>query len=137
MHRSRDSAATVYGLEGRGIGVRVAVKARFFPSTSSRPVLRPILPPVQLVSGALSPGVKQLESEADHSLPFCAEAKTTLIDTSTRHKPSLRSRLLNYLSPGTTLSFLKKFMIWMGKCCVCAPLLLGNYGPVLAFGTLG
>jgi hypothetical protein len=41
-----------------------------FPfSTSSRPVFGPTQPPIQWVTGALSPGVKRPGSETDHSPP--------------------------------------------------------------------
>jgi hypothetical protein len=52
---SRDSSvgiATVYGLDGRGIGVRVPIRAVFYvTSSSSRPVLGPTQPPIQWVPG--------------------------------------------------------------------------------------
>jgi hypothetical protein len=54
---------TGYGLDGRGIGVS-------FFSTSSRPDLGPIQPPIQWV-----PGVKQPGREADHSPASNAEIK--------------------------------------------------------------
>jgi hypothetical protein len=54
-----------------------------FPSTLSRPALGPTQPPVQWVPGALSPGVKWLGYEADHSLPSSAEVKKMWIHTST------------------------------------------------------
>jgi hypothetical protein len=55
----------------------------FHFSISSRPVLGPTQPPVQWVSGALSPGVKLQRREADHSPPTSAEVKRTWIYTST------------------------------------------------------
>jgi hypothetical protein len=64
MHFSSDSAvrtATGYWLDGREVGVRVPVGARFFLlSTSSRPILGPTKPPIQWVTGAISPGGKNL-----------------------------------------------------------------------------
>jgi hypothetical protein len=50
---------------------------RVFPLTSvSRPALRPTHPPVQWVTGVLSPGVKARPGrDADHSLPFSAEVE--------------------------------------------------------------
>jgi hypothetical protein len=39
----------------------------FLLSTLSRPVLGPTKPPIQCVTGALSPGVKRPGREADHS----------------------------------------------------------------------
>jgi hypothetical protein len=56
----RDSVvgiATGYGLDGRGVGVRVLVGSRIF-STSCRPALGSIQPRVQGTPGALSRGVK-------------------------------------------------------------------------------
>jgi hypothetical protein len=68
LQRSRDSAvgvATGYGLDDRGIRVRVPVGSRIFSS------------------GALSPGVKWPGREADHSPPTSAEVKRMWIYTST------------------------------------------------------
>jgi hypothetical protein len=82
---SRDSAvgiATGYGLDGRGVRVRVPVGARIF-FMSSRSVLGLAQPPVQWVPGALSQGVKRPEREADHSPSASAEVKKTWIYTST------------------------------------------------------
>jgi hypothetical protein len=45
-------------------------------STTLRPNLRPIQPPIQWIPGALSPGVKRQGREADHSPPSSAEAST-------------------------------------------------------------
>jgi hypothetical protein len=47
----------------------------FFSSTVSRPALGPTQPPIQWVPGALSPGLKWQEREADRSLPSNAEVK--------------------------------------------------------------
>jgi Ni,Fe-hydrogenase I cytochrome b subunit len=47
----------------------------FLFTTTSRTALRPTQPPIQWVPGALSLGVKQLGSEADHSPPSTAEVK--------------------------------------------------------------
>jgi hypothetical protein len=74
---SRDSVvgiATGYGLDDRGVGVRVPLASRIF-STLSRPALGSTQPPVQWVPGALSPGVKRQERESDHSPPANAEVK--------------------------------------------------------------
>jgi hypothetical protein len=49
----------------------------FLLSTSSRPVLGPTQPPIQLVPGALSPGVKRPGCEADHSPPTSVGVKNT------------------------------------------------------------
>jgi hypothetical protein len=59
--------AICYGLDGRGVGVRVPAGAgTSLVSTSSRPVLRTTQPPIQQVTGALSPRVKRPGREADH-----------------------------------------------------------------------
>jgi len=52
-------------------------------ATPSGPALRPTQLPVQWVAGALSPLVKWLEREADHSLPFSDEVKNAWSYTST------------------------------------------------------
>jgi hypothetical protein len=62
----RDNAVgitTGYGLDDRGVGVRVPVGSRIF-STSSRPALGSTQPSIQWV--ALYPGVKRPRHEADH-----------------------------------------------------------------------
>jgi hypothetical protein len=59
----------------------------FLFSTSSRPALGPTQPPIQRVLGAVSPGVKRPEREADHSPPANTEVKKMWIYTST---PPLR-----------------------------------------------
>jgi hypothetical protein len=48
----------------------------FLYSTAARPALEPTQPPIQWVSGALSPGVKRPGREVDHSPPSGAEVKT-------------------------------------------------------------
>jgi hypothetical protein len=83
--RSRDSVvgiATGYGLDDRGVGVRAPVGSRIF-STSSRPALGSIQPPIQWVPGAVSPGVRRPWRESDHSPPASAEVKKTWVYTST------------------------------------------------------
>jgi hypothetical protein len=74
--------ATGYGLDDRGVGVRVPVGSRFF-STSSRPALRPSRPPIQWVLGALSPGIKRKGRGTDHSPTASAEVKKMCIYTTT------------------------------------------------------
>jgi hypothetical protein len=56
----------------------------FLFSTSSRQVLGPTQPPIQWISGALSPKVKRSGREADHS-PTSARVNKTWIYTSTPH----------------------------------------------------
>jgi hypothetical protein len=55
----------------------------FLFSTSSRPALGLIQPPIHWVPGALSPEVKRPGREADHSHPASAEVKKTWIYKST------------------------------------------------------
>jgi hypothetical protein len=52
----------------RGLGI-------FLFTTASRTALGPTQPPIQCVPGALSPGVKRLGREVDHSPPSSAEVK--------------------------------------------------------------
>jgi hypothetical protein len=68
---SRDSAVGITTgcvLDDGGVGVQVSVGSRIF-FTSSRSDLGSTQPPIQWVPGALSPGVKQPDREADHSRP--------------------------------------------------------------------
>jgi hypothetical protein len=55
----------------------------FLFSAASRPALEPTQPPIQLVPGVLSPGVKRLGREADHSPPTSAKVKKMWIYIST------------------------------------------------------
>jgi hypothetical protein len=74
---SQDSIVGIaigYGLNGRGVGVRVPVVSIIL-STSSRPALGPTQSPIQWVPGALSPGVKRPGREADHSPPTSVGVK--------------------------------------------------------------
>jgi hypothetical protein len=50
---------------------------------SSRPALGHTESPIQWIPGALFPGVKRQEREADHSSPTSAEVKKIWIYTST------------------------------------------------------
>jgi hypothetical protein len=79
MKGAQDSAvgtATGYGLDDRGVGVRVPVGSRIFSphivqtGSDAQPVSYPMGTP-----GAPSPRVKQQGREADHSPPSCAEVK--------------------------------------------------------------
>jgi hypothetical protein len=86
--------AAGYTLDDREAGVRVPVGLRIFGS--------PCLPnrlwgPLSLLSigtGALSPGVKRQEREADHSIPTLAEDKKTWIYTSTSQCVFMEWRLV-------------------------------------------
>jgi hypothetical protein len=62
---------------------RPGMVKNFLFSTSSRPAVGPIQPPIQWVPGALSLGVKWLGHEADHSSPTSAEVKKIWIYTFT------------------------------------------------------
>jgi hypothetical protein len=70
--------ATGYGLDDRGLGVRVF-------STSSKPALGSTQPPIQWTPMALSQGVKRSGCEADHThtRTTSAEVKKMWIYTST------------------------------------------------------
>jgi hypothetical protein len=55
-------------MDGSGIGVQFSTGAwDFLLCTTSRPFVGLTLPPLQLVPGALSPGVKWQRQEANHS----------------------------------------------------------------------
>jgi hypothetical protein len=102
---SRGSAvgiATGYGLDDRGVGVRVPVGSRIF-SSPSRP--DGLWGPPNLLSnwyrGSLSPRVKRPRREADYSPPASAEVKKMWIYTSTPQYAFMA------LSTGTTLPFLR------------------------------
>jgi hypothetical protein len=75
---------TGYGLDVRGVGVRVPVWSRIF-SSSCRPdcPLGSTHPPIKWVPGTLSPGVKRRGRETDHSPPTSAEVKKMWIYIST------------------------------------------------------
>jgi hypothetical protein len=74
---------TGYGVDGRGVGVRVPVGKYFFSlhvvqtGSGSNPASYPMTP------RALSLEVKRPGREADHSPPTSAEVKKTWIYTST------------------------------------------------------
>jgi hypothetical protein len=79
MHNGRDSSVGIvvgYGLDDGGVGVRVPVGGKNFHfSMSSRPALGSTQHPIQWVPGALSPWVKRLGPDIDHSPPTSAEVK--------------------------------------------------------------
>jgi hypothetical protein len=71
--------ATGYGLDERGVGVRVPVGSKIF-SSPHRP--ERLWGPQNLLSSGF-PGVKRSGREADHSPPTTAEVKKMWIYTST------------------------------------------------------
>jgi hypothetical protein len=76
--------ATGYGLDDRGVGVRVPEWVKnFLFSTSSRPALGSIQPHIQWVLVALSLGVKRPEREVDQLPPTSADVKSIWIYTTT------------------------------------------------------
>jgi hypothetical protein len=79
----RDSSvgiATGYGMDDRGVGVRVPVESRIFTSRY-RPAR--LWGPIQWVLKALSPGLKRPGHDADQSPPTSSEIKKTWVYTST------------------------------------------------------
>jgi hypothetical protein len=76
LWRNKDDSAIAlgYGLDDRGFESRQGLGIFLF-TTASRLALGPTQPPIQLVQGALSLGIKWLEHEDDHSLPSSAEVK--------------------------------------------------------------
>jgi hypothetical protein len=84
--------ATRYGLDDRGVRVRVPVASRIISCQKSfRPALWSTQLSIQWVARALSPGVKRPGREADHSPEASAEVKKIWICTSTSYMPSWRS----------------------------------------------
>jgi hypothetical protein len=86
-NRRRDSLVGIvagYELDGRGVGVRVPVGARFFSSPRRSDMF---WGPPSLLSngywGLLSRGIKRPGHDADHSPPTSVEVKNTWIYTST------------------------------------------------------
>jgi hypothetical protein len=76
--RSRDivvGIVTGYGLDDRGVGVRVPVESRMFSSSRRPGRLGSTQPPIQWVAGAPSPGVKRSGREAVLSFTASAEVK--------------------------------------------------------------
>jgi hypothetical protein len=83
LHCSAVGIATGYGLDERGVGVRVSVESEMFtsPHSPDRLWAHPVSYPMG--TGALSSGVKRQGREADDSAPTSDEAKKTWIYTST------------------------------------------------------
>jgi hypothetical protein len=100
-HSSAANIATVYKLDGQGVGVRVPL--------GSRPALRPTQPPTQKVPGLSSQGVKLTTSTNS------AEVKKTSIYT--LHGIVLRKLYLSSpLSYGIQFSCVKLVNIHITKC---------------------
>jgi hypothetical protein len=81
--RSRVSVVGIaigYGLDDRGVGVRVLVEVKNFVLFT--PALWPTQPPIQWVRCSF-PGVKRQGREADYSPPTSVEVKKISIYTST------------------------------------------------------
>jgi hypothetical protein len=94
LPRSRDSVvsiATGYGLDDRWVGFRVPVGSRISSSPRRPDQLWDSSNLMKWVSGPLSPGVKRLGRETDHSAAASAEVKKMWIYTSTPPAPSWRS----------------------------------------------
>jgi hypothetical protein len=86
---SRDRSVGIalgYGLDDRRFHSRQGLGIFLF-TTASRTALGPTQPPIQLVPGALSLGIKWPGREADHSPPSSGEVKNAWSCTST---PSIR-----------------------------------------------
>jgi hypothetical protein len=77
------AVSTATGWTPKGQSSNLGRGKIFLLSTSSRPVLGLTQPPIQWVSGTLSPGVKRLGREADHSPPTSTEVKNKCIYTPT------------------------------------------------------
>jgi hypothetical protein len=92
MQDSLVGIATGYGLDDRGVGIRVPVGSRIFTSPCRPDQLgRPTQPLNQWVPGALSPGAKRPGCEAYHSPPTSAEVKKGECIHPFPHTPSWRS----------------------------------------------
>jgi hypothetical protein len=99
--RSWDSSVGIamgYGLGGRGSIPGKGKRFVFHFPTTSRLTLGPTQPPTQWAPGPLSPRVKRLGREADHSPPRSRMVELYL------HSPIyLHGIVLNKLSTGTTV----------------------------------
>jgi hypothetical protein len=97
-----------------------------FPfSMSSRPALGLTQPPIQSIPGAFSPGVKRPGCEADHSPQVSSEVNKMWIYISTP-PISLHGVVLNWLSTGTTLSFLLPSFNNVTKLCTKMIYIVGH-----------
>jgi hypothetical protein len=93
--KSRDSVvgiASGYGLDDRGVGALSPGRVKSFPFFMSRSALGSTQPPMQWVPGALSPEVKRLGREADHSPPsLCRSQENVDLYIHSPSTPSWRS----------------------------------------------
>jgi hypothetical protein len=81
---SSDGIVTGHWMDERWSRNSSPSKVRYFLfSTSSRPVLGSTQPPIQWVQGAVPPGKKRLEREADHTPPTSADVNKMWKYTST------------------------------------------------------
>jgi hypothetical protein len=106
---SRNSSvgiATGYGLDGRGVGVRVQI---FLLSTSSKPVLGSTRPPTQCVTGVLSAWVKRPGREGDY-LPLVPRSK--ILGSIHPFPIHLHGVVLNQWNPAINLPFLPANILW-------------------------
>jgi hypothetical protein len=125
LKTSRDSSvgiATGYGAGlPRGQSSSPGGGKNFHFSTSSIPALGPPAS-YSMGAGALSPGVKRMGREADHSPPPSAEVKKTL--SLYIHSPiRLHGVVLNQLRTRTALPFiftypLKSTIFWVLMSCI-------------------
>jgi hypothetical protein len=121
--RSPDYAVGIaigYGMDHRGVGVRVPVRSKnSLFSTSYTPAVGPSQPPIQWVPGVwFLPGIKRQGREADHSPPACVEVKKMWIYTST---PWYRPCLFVFWKPWPTSDYTRSvLLIWsfVKKNCV-------------------
>jgi hypothetical protein len=88
----------IYGLDDRGVGVRIPVRARLFPSPCPDRLWGQS--PIQLVPGTLSTGVKRQGRVGDHSPQTNDGVKNTWILHPLPHTSSRRASYI--LSTGTT-----------------------------------
>jgi hypothetical protein len=70
-------------MDDREVGVQVPIRLRILFSHVIETVLAPTQSPIQWITGAFSPEVKQSGLEADHSPPTSVEVKKTRVYTST------------------------------------------------------
>jgi hypothetical protein len=85
-------------------GVRFPVEAiHFLFPTYSIPTLELIQPAIRWTPGALSPGVKRQELEADHSSPSSTEVKNGEAKLPFPHMPFFDCAQLYNLGQGITL----------------------------------